>query len=46
MGSKKGNFEKFKNSMVINELIALVVMFFQVHLRNSQKRMNEKEPTR
>ena len=32
--------------MVINYLIALEVIIFQVHLRNSKKRVNETEPTR
>ena len=31
------NFEKFQNPMVIKNVLTLVVIFFQVHLRNSQK---------
>ena len=34
---KNLNFEKFKNSMVINDPFTLAEIFFQVHLRNSQK---------
>ena len=34
---KHKKIEKFKNSLVLKDLIALVVIFFQVHLRNNQK---------
>ena len=34
---KKGNIKNFKNSMDLKFLIAHVVIFFEVHLRNSQK---------
>ena len=34
---KKGNIKNFKNSMDLKFLIALVVIYFEVHLRNSQK---------
>ena len=37
MGNRKGNFEKFQNSIILKDLIALVVIFFLVHRGNSQK---------
>ena len=37
MESKKGSFEKFQNPMVFKDLLTLVVITLQEHLRNSQK---------
>ena len=37
MGNRKGNFEKFQNSIILKDLIALVVIFFLVYRGNSQK---------
>ena len=35
--TEKLKFLKISNSMVIKKFLALVVIFYQVHLRNSQK---------
>ena len=37
MGDRKGDFEKFQNSIVFKDLLALVVIFYQIYLGNSQK---------
>ena len=42
---KNWKFENFQNQMVIKKFLTLVVIFFQIHLRNSQKKF-ETEPTK
>ena len=37
MENRKKNFEKFKNTMVLKDHLALAVITLQEHLRDSQK---------
>ena len=43
MGDRKGDFEKFQNSIVFKDLLALVVIFSNIP-RKQSKRINEAEP--
>ena len=38
---KNLNFQNFQNQMVINKFLTLVVIFFQIHLRNNQKNLKQ-----
>ena len=40
---KNWNFENVQNQMVINKIITLVVIFFQIHLSNSQKKLKQNQ---
>ena len=37
MGKNKWNFKKCQNSIILKDLLALGIVFFQVHLGNSKK---------
>ena len=46
MENRKGNFEKFQNSIALNDLIVLIIIFFLSTPKKQSKRINEAEPTR
>ena len=43
MANLKIEIFKISNSMVIKKFLTLVVIFYQVHLRNNQKKMKQNQ---